>query len=264
MKLPGPPVILPVRPAASKPSAPVLARAATEAARPSEPEPEPVPLTAARPARGGQWVLRILSGADAGQIFKMPSSGAAVVGRQRGALVFDDFHVSPLHATFLLREGNVVVRDENSASGVFVRIQSEVPILARTFFSAGERLFRFVGAVEKPKAAAPGRPWPYGAPTPADTLYVVEELLVGHRPGRTAVTAGPTLSIGQTGCDLSFPADSELSAKHCEVAVGPGGARLKDVSDGSGVFLRIAPGTEHLLQAGDEIRIGRQTLKLGS
>jgi pSer/pThr/pTyr-binding forkhead associated (FHA) protein len=242
---------------------PLTAKAAAPAKPSSPPKPaEPVPLI--RPTKPAQWILQVVGGSAQGQVFKMPSSGAAVVGRVRGAFVFEDFHVSPLHATFLLRDGNVVVRDENSASGVFIRIKDETPLGPKMTFSAGNRLFRYVGSVEKPKTAPPGRPWPYGAPTPADMLYIVEELLMGGRPGKAAISAGPSLTIGQVGCDLNFSADEELSLTHCEVAVGPAGAKLKDVSSGIGVFVRIQPATEQLLQAGDEIRIGSQILRLGS
>jgi pSer/pThr/pTyr-binding forkhead associated (FHA) protein len=216
--------------------------------------------TTARSGKG--WLLQVVSGSAKGQSFKMPSSGAAAVGRQRGALLFsDDVHVSPQHAIFMLRDYSVIIRDENSTSGVYVAIRTDAPLGPKALFTVGDRLFRFSGALEKPRQVS-GKPWPYGAPATAEILYVVEELLVGMRPGRAALTAGPVLTVGQTGCDLSFPGDTQIAPRHCELAVGSGGAILKDTSGGMGVFVRLPPGVEHPLSSGDRIRIGGQVISL--
>ena len=65
-----------------------------------------------------------------------------VVGRN-GQLVFpDDPFISPKHANFFYRDGRLVVRDEGSLNGVYLRVRGTVEISPGDAFLAGEQLFR--------------------------------------------------------------------------------------------------------------------------
>ena len=65
-----------------------------------------------------------------------------IVGRN-GQLVFpDDPFVSPKHANFFYRNGKLVVRDEGSLNGVYLRVRGTVDIAPGDTFLAGEQLFR--------------------------------------------------------------------------------------------------------------------------
>src|SRR5262249_8187513 len=118
----------------------------------------------------------------------------------------------------------------------------------------------YAGPVEVPPLE-PGRPIVYGAPVPSSqTTYVVEEILVGGRPGRAVTTAGPLLTIGQALCDLSFADDPGMASRHCELSPTPAAARLKDLSGGLGTYLRISG--ERTLNPGDRVRIGDQVIQI--
>lgn len=187
-----------------------------------------------------------------------------MVGRARGAILFpEDIFVSPHHATLILREGRLFVRDEGSLSGVFVTLSSgDEPLASGQSFSAGERLFRFIGPLPR-RGPSAGSPIPYGAPvTPGQPLYALEEVLVGGRPGRTAVSAGPLMTVGQQHCDLSFASDEGLAPRHCEVSPTTEGATLRDVSGGRRTFIRLPSGSERLVAPGDRIRIGLHVLQV--
>jgi pSer/pThr/pTyr-binding forkhead associated (FHA) protein len=202
-----------------------------------------------------------MAGFGAGQRFRLAGAGC-MVGRNRGAILFaDDVFVSPHHGTFLLRDGRLYVRDEASFSGTFISILGGEAIQAGSEFIAGQHLFRFAGALSSPLPVPPGRPSIYGAPVRVgQQLYLVEELLVGGRPARAVLTAGPILTIGQQRCDLSYPGDDTLATRHCEISPNGAGATLRDLSGGLGTFLRLPPGVERPLAAGDRIRIGQQVL----
>ncbi|NMO21144.1 FHA domain-containing protein, partial [Pyxidicoccus fallax] len=263
--------------------APVAARTGGPAAAPPGPAvtrpPPPVPDSAmpgragtagapagaaARPAppAASRFGLAVIAGTSRGQRYKLPVTGC-VVGRQRGAILFpDDVFVSPLHATFLVKEGALFVRDESSASGVFVAVAGTEALTPRTLFSAGQRLFRFTGRLESPPPVA-GRPFIYGAPVPlGQAVYGVEEVLVGGRAGRAVVTAAPLLTIGQAHCDLSFPGDEGLAGRHCELSPTPTGALLRDLSGGLGTYVRLASGVERPLRPGDRVRLGQHVLQV--
>lgn len=216
---------------------------------------------AAPVAAGPKFGLTVLAGPARGQRFKLASTGAQV-GRGRGAILFpDDPFVSPLHASLVVREGKLFVRDEGSTSGVFASVSSTETILPGASFATGLRLFRYLGQIE------PQPPWNrndvlvYGAPLPNNQVhYAIEEVLLGDRPGRCIITPGPVLTIGQGRCEFSYPNDEGLAPRHCEVAPLPTGAMIRDLSGGLGTFVRLQ--AERAVKAGDRLRIGQQTLQV--
>lgn len=248
------PVAAATRPAMRPPSA------APAAPRGLVPKGAP-PVARPQPA-ASRFGLSVIAGSSRGQRYKLPVTGC-VIGRSRGAILFaDDIFVSPVHASFLIKEGTLFVRDEASASGVYVTIPGAESIAPRTLFSAGQRLFRFNGRIDAP-TVVPGRPTSYGAPVPlGQAVYGVEEMLVGGRGGRVVVTAAPLLTIGQAHCDLSFPQDEGLAGRHCELSPSPSGAILRDLSGGLGTYVRIPSGTERPLRPGDRVRIGQHILQV--
>lgn len=210
------------------------------------------------PSRFG---LLILAGSQKGQRFRLAGSSCQI-GRSKGAILFaEDPFVSALHATLLIRDANtLVVKDEGSASGVYVAIPGQETIAPNTLFSAGHRLFRFTGPLTAPPPQ-PGAPQVYGAPVPSGHgIFGVEELLVGGRPGRVVITGGSLLTIGQSVCDLSFPKDEALAPRHCELSPTAAGATLRDLSGGFGTYVRV--NGERALNFGDRVRIGEHILQV--
>jgi pSer/pThr/pTyr-binding forkhead associated (FHA) protein len=225
--------------------------------------PRPAATTGARPLpAASRFGLMVVAGSARGQRFKLPVTGCGV-GRSRGAILFgDDPFVSAQHATFFFKDNALYVRDETSASGVYVTIPGAEPISPMSLFSVGQRLFRFLGRLESPQGL-PGRPLVYGAPVPpGQGVYSVEEMLVGGRSGRTVATAAPLLTIGKALCDFCYPQDEELASRHCELSPSPAGALLRDLSGGLGTYVRIPARAERLLRPGDRVRVGQHILQV--
>ncbi|REG37225.1 FHA domain protein [Archangium gephyra] len=255
-------------PGVAAPRSPVAPLPLTRPAAPSAPpvgapKPAAAPASGARPApAASRFGLAVVAGTTRGQRFKLPVTGCTV-GRTRGAILFaDDVFVSAQHATFLIKDNVLHVRDESSASGVYVTIPGAETILPLSFFSAGQRLFRFLGKLEAPPPLA-GRPTVYGAPVPpGQGVYGVEEVLVGGRSGRTVVTSTPLLTIGQANCDFSYAQEEGLAGRHCELSFTPAGAQLRDLSGGLGTYVRIAPSVERPLRPGDRVRLGQHIVQV--
>ncbi len=202
----------------------------------------------------------MLRGSNAGTVFRIPATPAVQAGASKGTLLFpEDPYLAPLHATFHFKDGKLFVRDEGSPSGTYVAIRGAEPLTPGSLFAAGDHLLRFAGPLPAP---ATSNPLVYGAPAPAPMLYAVEELFEGGRPGRACVRAGPSISVGRTGCDLSFPNDAFLGPRHCEVAVENGAASLRDLGSQDGTYLRLPPRAERALAAGDCVRIGLQVIRV--
>jgi len=250
---PGPPVKAPVssppvRAPASPPPPPGVARPAPPAARPA--------------AVASRFGLMVVSGASRGQRFKLPVTGCTV-GRTRGAILFaDDIYVSAQHASFVIKDNVLHVRDEASASGLYVTISGSEALTPYSFFSVGQRLFRFLGKLDAPPPLA-GRPIVYGAPVPpGQGVYGVEEVLVGGRSGRAVVTSAPLLTIGQANCDFCYAQEEGLAGRHCELSFTPTGAQLRDLSGGLGTYVRIASGVDKPLRPGDRVRLGQHVVQV--
>jgi pSer/pThr/pTyr-binding forkhead associated (FHA) protein len=203
----------------------------------------------------------VIGGPARGQKFRVGDKGAQV-GRSKGVVLFpDDPFVSPLHATIVVKDGRVTIRDEGSTSGVYVSIQGQETIPPDCYFATGLRLFRYAGALEPAPPFVPGRMVVYGAPVPPNQVhYHVEEILLGDRPGKAVITAGPILTIGQSKCDLSYAGDDGMAPRHCELSPMPTGAMIRDLSGGLGTFVRVKG--ERPLKVGDRVRVGQQTLQL--
>jgi pSer/pThr/pTyr-binding forkhead associated (FHA) protein len=187
-------------------------------------------------------------------------ANGCTVGRSRGAILFpDDLYVSPHHAAFRIREGQLTLKDESSTSGAFATLHGQEVLLPGGSFIVGQRLFRFQGLLVSPPHP-PGEPRAYGAPLPpTGVMWALEEVLIGGRPGRAVATAQPLLTIGLAGCDVNFPGEAGLAPRHCELTASAQGALLRDLSGGLGTFIRVGP-RDRVLQAGDRVRIGEQTL----
>lgn len=213
------------------------------------------------PTTGPRFSISVALGPMRGQRYRLAPTGG-LVGRTHGAVLFpEDRTVSAHHATFLVKNGRLVIRDEGALSGVFVNIASQESLPNQGFFAAGQRLFRYLGVQPAGTAPAPGVPLVYGAPVATrGALMGLEEVLVGGRPGRSVLSVGPILAVGQTQCDLSYPGEEGMAPRHCEVIPTPAGATLKDLSSGLGTFIRIATGVERPLDPGDRVRIGAQVL----
>ena len=206
-----------------------------------------------------RYILSVTAGPARGQRFRLMANGCSV-GRQRGAILFsDDAFVSPHHAAFRIREGQLTVKDEESTSGVYVAITTQELVMPGALFAVGPHVLRYVGPL-LPRAPEAGKPRTYGAPVPqAGGLWGLEEILVGLRPGRAVVTAQPVLTLGSSGADLVFAPDPQLAARHCEISPAPHGAMIRDLSGGLGTFVRLGA-QERPLKQGDRVRIGQQTL----
>jgi pSer/pThr/pTyr-binding forkhead associated (FHA) protein len=235
----------------------VQATAASQPTKPSAAQSPPEVSAEFGPA----FFVTVIAGSAKGQRYRVPSAGCAI-GRTGGGILFpEDVFVSGRHATLLVRKGQLHVRDDASASGVFVSIKGQQAIPRGAMFSAGQRLFRFRGPLEA-GSPAPG-PRPYGTPVPAGReLYAIEEVLSGGRPGKVVVGSGPALTIGQMDCHFAFPKDEDLAGRHCELTPTDKGAVLRDLSGGLGTLARIASGTAHPLSPGDRLRVGQQLLRV--
>lgn len=183
-------------------------------------------------------------------------------GRAIGALRFAaDDTLSALAATFMYRDGSLLVRDEHGPSGVFVRLAEPTILKPDAWFSIGDKLLRFLGKVPAPPSSAAG-PLLLGSPRPGNKpLLRIQVFHLGGVGGRVYARTGP-MRLGRAIGDVLFTDDPFVSARHCELDMDPAGALLRDLGSSNGTFIRLPPGSERALQPGDTLRLGRNILRI--
>lgn len=182
-----------------------------------------------------------------------------ILGRT-GQLEFpDDPFISPKHANFFYRNGRLVVRDEASMNGVYIRVRGTVEIAPGDTFLVGEQLFRLDPTPKASDGADGDGTFFYSSPK-YPSAFRINQLLEGGTLGMTVCARGNTLQIGREDGDLNFPFDFYMSGKHCTVEERDGKFALTDHESRNGTYVRIK--TEQPLSHGDYIFIGRKLLRV--
>jgi pSer/pThr/pTyr-binding forkhead associated (FHA) protein len=182
-----------------------------------------------------------------------------IVGRN-GQLVFpDDPFVSPKHANLFYRNGKLVVRDEGSLNGVYLRVRGTVELAPGDYFLAGEQLFRFDATPKASDGPAPDGTYFYSSPK-HQSPFRVTQILQGGALGMLVCARGAGLQIGREGGDLNFPGDLYMSASHCKIEEMSGKFALTDLNSRNGTYIRLKQ--ERELAHGDYLFIGRKLLRV--
>jgi pSer/pThr/pTyr-binding forkhead associated (FHA) protein len=181
-----------------------------------------------------------------------------IVGRQ-GQLPFDDPFISPRHANFFYRDGNLVVRDENSVNGVYVRVRGTVEVAPGDTFLAGEQVFRLDPTPRASDGQDPDGTYFYSSPK-HPSPFRLTQVLQGGSLGMVVCARGSSLQIGREGGDLNFPVDLYMSSSHCRIDEANGHFTLTDLNSRNGTYVRIKG--ERELSHGDYLFIGRKLLRV--
>jgi len=182
-----------------------------------------------------------------------------LVGRS-GQLVFpDDPFVSPRHANFFYRDSKLVVKDEGSLNGVYVRVKGSVEVQIGDQFLAGEQVFRVDEAPRPSDQPLPDGTMFYCAPR-INTQFRITQLLAGGLPGLSICARGSVAQVGREGADLNFSLDLFMSGGHCKLEEAGGKITLTDMNSRNGTYVRLRGEKE--LAHGDYVFIGKKLLRV--
>jgi pSer/pThr/pTyr-binding forkhead associated (FHA) protein/RNA polymerase subunit RPABC4/transcription elongation factor Spt4 len=201
--------------------------------------------------------------ADTGDGLAYQLSGTEhIVGRTDGAILFpDDPLLSPRHANFFYRDGKLMVHDEGSQNGVFIRVHAPTRIESGAAFLIGEQLLQIEALAPDfgPQPDAEGTYF-YASPKRASKMRLIQRLRGGDI-GLIVRARGDSVTLGREGNDVNFPDDPFISGRHAEVAITPDGAFvITDQGSKNGTFVRIAGDTP--LVHGDYVFVGQQLLRV--
>ncbi len=182
-----------------------------------------------------------------------------VVGRNGQVEFPNDQFVSPTHANFFYRNNRLVVRDEGSLNGVYVRIKGTAPIAPGDTFMAGDHVFRLDLTPKSADATDSDGTFFYASPK-QHTGFRVSQVFSGGALGLTICSASNTISVGREDNDLNFSDDPHLDEKHCTITEDGGKFTLTDHDTTNGTYTRIK--TEVELGHGDYVFVGKKLLRV--
>jgi hypothetical protein len=212
-----------------------------------------------RSVAGKSWSLEVLTGPHTGTSVPM-TKRPLLIGRGLGVLdVESDFFMSPGHASFFQRGGDLWIGDGGSESGTWLSIDGPTRLNPGDSFSVGLQRLRYLGPLDSATATTP---WPYGAPRPAST-WRLEHVLVGNRPGRTWLLRG-MITLGQSAATITFPDDELLAPVQAELRPAGAAIELIDRSGRGATFVMVPPNGERRLLEGMQVRLGSTVFRVTS
>jgi pSer/pThr/pTyr-binding forkhead associated (FHA) protein len=183
-----------------------------------------------------------------------------VAGRHDVQILFpDDNWLSPTHANFIYRSDKLVVRDEGSVNGVYVRIKAPVGIRPGDQFLCGEQVFRLDNTPKDTSGPDPDQTYFYSSPKRPSAFRVVQ-VLRGGADGMVHCARENVVSIGREESDMNFPDDMYMSGAHAKVELAGQSYTLSDLGSKNGTYVRI--NGEQVLGHGDYLFLGRQLLRV--
>lgn len=185
-----------------------------------------------------------------------------IVGRHEGDvdLAFpDDRFISPKHANFVYRNDKLVLEDQNSLNGIYIRVNGTVELPEGSMLMVGEQVFRLDGPNAPEQMEMPDGTMVYVSPT-HPMRFRLTQILEGGTPGMSVCSRLGELQIGREGGDLNFPSDLFMSGSHCKIIENNGKLSLVDLGSRNGTYIRIIGDRE--LVHGDYVFLGRKLLRV--
>ncbi|HVY31165.1 MAG TPA: FHA domain-containing protein [Polyangiaceae bacterium] len=217
---------------------------------------------AAAPAAGGAGIVLTALRADGSEAgtFRMPDAPVVTVGRDTGSIFAGDSYLSPRHATFSRRGGQLFIKDEGSLNGVYLKVRPNEPCLLEfgDVFRIGQEIIRFEEL--RGQGKSPDGVERFGSPAKG---YIGRLALVIGRDttGNSFPVPERGVHCGRERGDILFSEDGYVSGLHCRIARGPDGrVYLTDVGSSNGTFIRLR--SERAVGGTDILLMGQQLFRI--
>lgn len=187
------------------------------------------------------------------------------LGRIDGDLRFpSDPYLSPMHAQFSFRDGQLFIRDLGSRNGTWLFIDAPYRLQDGDTILIGSQILRFrrlgYPGPHPPEADQTRR---LGSLTPNADVAVLAQLRAdGSARDTCHLSPGRSIKIGREQGDWVFPFDQTMSGKHAEIR----GEDLEFIviDDGSRNGIAVSVRGEKPVKIGQKLLMGDQTMRVES
>lgn len=232
----------------------MTALAAAASAAPAARAPAAGPAASTGANRGLLTLIR----PDGSEGDTFPLQEMTVVGRDAGGPFATDSYLSPRHAVFSFKGADLVVADQNSLNGIYVRIERDVPheLEPGAIFRVGQEILRFEPIPAPARGADDVEIM--GSPNPGFLGRI--SLLIGRETTGNAFPIPPGgMHLGRERGDIIFPEDGYVSGLHCRIHAEGGKVMLTDVGSSNGTFTRVR--NERSIKKGSLLLMGQQLFR---
>ncbi len=183
------------------------------------------------------------------------------IGRSDADIIFDeDEFLSPTHANFFYVDGKLVVKDENSTNGVYLRIRDSCTLLDEDYFLLGEQVIQVrLRPTDAGLIATDDGTYLYCSPR-RPTRFELRQILYGGAEGIKHPATNDSITLGREQNDINFPEDPFISGHHAQVSGQGNALTLTDLGSKNGTFIRLTKETP--LTHGDYVFMGQQLLRV--
>lgn len=190
----------------------------------------------------------------------MPDAPVVSVGRDTGSIFAGDSYLSPRHATFSKRSGQLYIKDEGSLNGVYLKVRPNEPCLLEfgDVFRIGQEIIRFEEL--RGQGKSPDGVERFGSPAKG---YIGRLALVIGRDttGNSFPVPERGVHCGRERGDILFSEDGYVSGLHCRIARAPDGrVYLTDIGSSNGTFIRLR--AERAVAGTDILLMGQQLFRI--
>jgi pSer/pThr/pTyr-binding forkhead associated (FHA) protein/RNA polymerase subunit RPABC4/transcription elongation factor Spt4 len=171
----------------------------------------------------------------------------------------DDPFLSPIHANFVYANNHLVVRDQRSLNGVYVRISGTTEVENGSMVLVGEQVLS-VDPAAQPADLPDTEGTYYSASMIRPASLEIRQNLRGGQIGWVHRVEGDLVTIGRENNDINFPDDPFISGRHAELRIAGGVLSVTDLGSRNGTFVRVHD--ERVLKHGDYVFLGQQLLRV--
>jgi pSer/pThr/pTyr-binding forkhead associated (FHA) protein len=190
--------------------------------------------------------------------------GQSDIGSREGDIVLpDDPYLSPRHGRIERRGDTFVLRDLESANGVYIRLRDPVELTRGDMFLIGQQVLRFEVLPETERRVGPAKQhgiMVFGTPELPRLARVAQYTTEGLERDVHYLYRDETV-FGREQADVVFAEDPFLSRRHAAITMDRESMRftLRDLGSSNGTAIRCR--TERALQHGDQFRLGRHLFR---
>lgn len=183
-----------------------------------------------------------------------------LAGRGDCAISFpDDPFLSPVHANFVYANNQLVVRDQQSLNGIYVRISGTSELVQGSMLLVGEQVLS-VDPAPQPEDLPDAEGTYYSASMLRPATLEIRQNLRGGQVGWIHRVEGDVVTLGRENNDINFPDDPFISGRHAELRIAGGVLSVTDLGSRNGTFVRVHE--ERVLKHGDYVFLGQQLLRV--
>jgi pSer/pThr/pTyr-binding forkhead associated (FHA) protein len=171
----------------------------------------------------------------------------------------DDPFLSPIHANFMYASNQLLVRDQGSLNGIYVRISNTTELAPGAMVLVGEQVLSINPALQ-PEDLPDMEGTYFSASMPRPASLEIRQNLRGGPLGWVHRVEGDVVTIGRENNDINFPDDPFISGRHAELRIAGGVLSITDLGSRNGTFVRVHE--ERVLKHGDYVFLGQQLLRV--